>query len=439
MNNWYDYTMLVPILSNVSAIIICYYFLSNVLLAKKQSKKVKYLILITITCIFMGTLVFLKQSPFFVLVSVGTFLSIGLLLFQGNVLKRLLYSIFFVAFGGLAETITGIIVALIFSFSLNELYLYPIYYTLVAVGSKVILLIFVRFAIRIIQKQIQFPSLLESIALFSIPFVSLMVCLNLYFMVIKVENSELIGVISVSALLYINIMIFAILKVLDRESNKSLEYKNANIQLELEQKHYKEILEKNYEVRGLWHDMNNHVITMQYLIKNHACDEINEYLLQLHDVLQNAVDHNLSGNNVVDALLNYKIRFASDKNINIDHYIAIPEKLKMNSIDLSIILGNILDNAIEGCLRDSRSDNDKIIKFNMYYKKESLLIDVENTVDEKTIKKSGNKLISSKISKHNKSGYGIANVKQVLDHYGGNMITQILDDRFKCTILIPLD
>jgi len=115
------------------------------------------------------------------------------------------------------------------------------------------------------------------------------------------------------------------------------------------------------------------------------------------------------------------------------------EKLKMNSIDLSIILGNILDNAIEGCLRDSRSDDDKIIKFNMYYKKESLLIDVENTVDEKTIKKSGNKLLSSKIRKHNKSGYGIANVKQVLDNYGGNMITQTLDDRFKCTILIPFD
>lgn len=275
--------------------------------------------------------------------------------------------------------------------------------------------------------------------LLSIPIISLIVGLNLYFIDFNVEGRQLIGVASLAALVYINVVIFAILKILGHEARKINEYKTANIQLELQQKHYKEMLENNYVVRGLWHDMNNHVITMQYLVKNHACNEIEDYLLQFHELLQNAVDHNRSGNNVVDALLNYKIKVASDNNINFDHYIAIPENLKMNSIDLSIILGNVLDNAIEGCLRDSRQCQDKIIKFNMYYKRESLLIDIENTIDVKTIQKSGNNMISSKRIDEDQSGYGISNVKQVLKNYEGNMVTQILDDRFKCTILIPLD
>lgn len=282
-------------------------------------------------------------------------------------------------------------------------------------------------------------SVIRNIVLLSIPIISLIIGLNLYFIDVDVANRHLVGIASLGALLYINVVIFVILKVLDHEAKKINEYQNVNIQLELQQKHYKEMLEKNYQVRGLWHDMNNHVITMQYLIKNHACEEIEEYLLQFHNMLQNAVDHNRSGNHVVDALLNYKIKVAADNKINFVHYIAIPENLKMNSIDLSIILGNVLDNAIEGCLRDSRPDRDKTIKFNMYYKRESLLIDIENTIDEQTIHKSGSNMVSSKRIDEDQSGYGISNVKQVLKNYEGNMVTQVLEDRFKCTILIPLD
>jgi len=282
-------------------------------------------------------------------------------------------------------------------------------------------------------------SKIRNIVLFSIPLISLIVGLNLYYIDVYVEGRHLVGFVSLAALVYINVVIFAILKVWDHESKKISEYKTVNIQLELQQKHYKEMLEKNYEVRGLWHDMNNHIITMQYLIKNQASDEIEVYLQQFHELLQNAVDHNRSGNYVVDALLNYKIKVASDNQINFVHYIAIPEKLKMNSIDLSIILGNVLDNAIEGCLRDSRQHQEKIIKFNMYYKRESLLIDIENTIDVKTIQKAGNNMVSSKRIDGDQNGYGISNVKQVLKSYEGNMVTQILEDRFKCTILIPLD
>jgi sensor histidine kinase YesM len=282
-------------------------------------------------------------------------------------------------------------------------------------------------------------SKIRNIVLFSIPLISLIVGLNLYYIDVYVEGRHLVGFVSLAALVYINVVIFAILKVWDHESKKINEYKTVNIQLELQQKHYKEMLEKNYEVRGLWHDMNNHIITMQYLIKNQASDEIEVYLQQFHELLQNAVDHNRSGNYVVDALLNYKIKVASDNQINFVHYIAIPENLKMNSIDLSIILGNVLDNAIEGCLRDSRQHQEKIIKFNMYYKRESLLIDIENTIDVKTIQKTGNNMVSSKRIDGDQNGYGISNVKQVLKSYEGNMVTQILEDRFKCTILIPLD
>ena len=433
------FTLVVSVFANISAVLIFYYFFSKLFKEKKHSRLYKYAILFFITFIFVGILLIFKQSPAFFFLSLGVFILIGLLLFEGDLIKRILVALFFVMFGAFIEILTSIIVIYIVSVKLDELYQFPAYYTLVVILSKVILFLFVNIIIYIYKKEFKLLPIIKLIAMFSIPVFSIIRCFNLYSMVILGEVSELHAILNVCALLYVNVVNFTVIKIIDFESEKIIQFQNENIQLELQQKYYQEVLDKNSEVRGLWHDMNNHVITLQYLVKNEACDEINEYLFQLHDVLKNAVDYNLSGNNVVDALLNYKIKYATNKNINFDHYIAIPENLKMNSIDLSIILGNIIDNAIEGCLRDNRTDSDKSIKFNMYYKKESLLIDVENTIDKNTIRKSGNKLISSKKTKHHTSGYGISNVKQVLNKYEGNMVTQILEDRFKCTILIPLD
>lgn len=433
------FSMVVSVISNIAAVLICYYFFSKLFKEKQKGKLYKYSILFFVTFVFAGILLIFKQSTAFIFLSLSVFMLIGLLLFEGNLTKRMLIALFYVAIGAFIEIFVSVIIISIVSVKLDELYQYPAYYNLVVILSKVILFLFINIIIYIYKKEFKLLPLVKLIAMFSIPAFSIVRCFNLYAMVINDEIGEIQAALTVCALLYVNIVNFTVMKIIDFESEKSVRYQNENIQLELQQKYYQEILDKNYEVRGLWHDMNNHVITLQYLVKNHACDEIDEYLFQLHDVLKNAADLNLSGNNVVDAMLNYKIKLAKNKNINFVHYIAIPANLKINSIDLSIVLGNIIDNAIEGCLRDSRIDSEKSIKFNMYYKKESLLIDVENTMDKKTIKKTGNKLISSKISKHNISGYGISNVKQILNKYEGNMVTQVLDDQFKCIILIPLD
>ena len=54
-----------------------------------------------------------------------------------------------------------------------------------------------------------------------------------------------------------------------------------------------------------------------------------------------------SGNLEIDSVLNLKLKEAEVKGIEVDVEIAVPEKLGMSAYDLTVILGNILDNAIE--------------------------------------------------------------------------------------------
>lgn len=438
MSNANDYLIIFAVLSNVSAIIICYYFLSRLLEEKSYSNMIKYSILFGLTFIFIGILLFYKQSIFFMLLSIIIFPLISLLLFQGNVLNRIIYGLLFLAFGSICEMVTGTIISIIFSFEISDLHLYPIYYLIVVIISKVILFAMIYILLKIVKKDIKSSSFMMWLALFSIPIVSLIVIYNLYLMTFNIENGNNIAIWAIVTMSFINIVFFVILKIMRNDAEKTIQYKNANIQLELEQKHYKEMLEKNHEVRALWHDMKNQMITIQYALDRQAYDETKDHIIQIREILDDAMEHNKSGNIAVDAIINNKIKLAANNQINFFHSIAIPGTLPINNIDLSIILGNILDNAIEACQRDCRIENDKIIQFNMQYKEGILLIDIENTFDGTTIKKLKGVFISSKEKKAIRIGYGISNVKQVLKNYEGNMIVRTIDDRFKCTILIPL-
>lgn len=438
MSNVNETMMIFAVLSNISAIIICYYFLSGVLEKKDYSGTIKYAILFGLTFVFIGILLFYKQTIFFMLLSLLIFPLISILLFQGKIVKRIILGLVFLAIGSVSEMIVGTIISVVFSFELTELHKYTLYYAIVAIGSKIVLLAIVYILLKIIKKDLKSSSILIFLMLSSIPIVSLVVIYYLYLMTSNLAGSHFISILAVITLSYINIVFFVILKIMDNEAEKTIQYKNANIQLELEQKHYQEMLEKNHEVKKLWHDMNNHMITIQYTLDREAYDETNGYVVKIREILEDAIEHNKSGNNAVDAILNNKIKLATNNNINFFHSIALPENLEINMIDLSIILGNVLDNAIEGCQRDSRIEKDKTIQFNMQCKDEILLIDIENTFDKNTIEKSKDLFISSKVKKTNGSGYGMANIKQVLKNYDGNMITQIIDDRFKCSIVIPL-
>lgn len=57
-----------------------------------------------------------------------------------------------------------------------------------------------------------------------------------------------------------------------------------------------------------------------------------------------------SGNNDIDSILNYFIQNAKNKNIEVLVNIKIGNEMKINFFNLNIILGNLMDNAIEGTL-----------------------------------------------------------------------------------------
>jgi len=127
-----------------------------------------------------------------------------------------------------------------------------------------------------------------------------------------------------------------------------------------------------------------------------------------------------TGNVMLDAILNSKLSLAKQRNIEVNAKAAVPDRLQITDVDLCVLIGNLLDNAMEACVKtkdtaDSEFDR-PFIRVYMGMKGYHLYICVTNSVYGK-LKKSGGRFISTKNSPTH--GFGLMRIDKVCDKYGG--------------------
>lgn len=125
-------------------------------------------------------------------------------------------------------------------------------------------------------------------------------------------------------------------------------------------KHCDEVQNIYKQMRGWRHDYHNHIQTMKAYLALDQTSELSEYLGKL-DADLTTVDSVLkTGNVMIDAILNSKISLAISKKIAVNVIATVPKKLTISEIDLCVIIGNLLDNATEACMKFENEANAKI-------------------------------------------------------------------------------
>ena len=129
-----------------------------------------------------------------------------------------------------------------------------------------------------------------------------------------------------------------------------------------------------------------------------------------------------TGNDIADALLSEKQQLAEQHNIKILFSGHIPGD-GIDPIDLCILLGNPLDNAIEACEKIN-STREKVISIKTKLVGNMLIMDIYNPVDHDVVI-INNTIASTKDERAN-HGFGIYSLQRTLRKYEGNL-------RFKCS------
>ena len=186
-------------------------------------------------------------------------------------------------------------------------------------------------------------------------------------------------------------------------------------------------------MRGWRHDYHNHIQTLKAYRALGESESIDAYLDALETDLTGVDTLIKSGNVMVDAILNSKLSLAKNRKIAINAKAIVPKSIAISEIDLCVIIGNLLDNAIEACLRLEDEDM-RFIRVYMDLKRENLYLSITNASGGEVSKQDG-RYVSGKGEHH---GFGLMRVDRIVDKYAGYIKRRDEDGAFTAEVLLPL-
>lgn len=204
-------------------------------------------------------------------------------------------------------------------------------------------------------------------------------------------------------------------------------------QLQSQTRYYKKLLEKNTELRRFKHDYKNQLIVLQSYLEKNNIDSAKEYIRNSSKFINSLEEYN-TGNYVLDALLDEKIQKAYQYN-TIIRYSGHLVQYSLDDIDLCIIFGNAIDNAIEACEKIQTTES-KIISIIIKQQNHILKILITNPVSEPPIIEN-NMIVTSKIDKGN-HGLGLYSIKRTIKKYNGLCEISCKDNIFSINITLSI-
>lgn len=192
--------------------------------------------------------------------------------------------------------------------------------------------------------------------------------------------------------------------------------------------HYQTLLEEHRRQVNLRHDLKNHILVLERLTEQGALDQISGYLRSMHQETYKATGNIHTGNLTADALIDIKELDALARNVSFTCELQLPKQLPLKDFDLCIVLGNLLDNAIQGasCVPDGQRRH---IILQSWTVKRNFLLEIKNTATNE----SG--LLHFGTDQY---GTGLHNVENIIEKYNGMMDISYESSLFCVSILIPI-
>lgn len=267
------------------------------------------------------------------------------------------------------------------------------------------------------------------ISIFTMSFVSLII--------INIEDQlspmqHIFSILSILGILMTNSLVYVLYVNMQKDHAKQLEYSILQQAFKSQEKSVEETKILYQSVRSIRHDLKQHFQVALTMLHSGKINEAVDYMEKYNDTVLDGISNKVfCDNDVVNYIINSKSKICSDRHIKIYIYIAneIPE---FSDLDLCVLLGNALDNAIEGV---SGEDSNEIY-LELRNVDNFFMISVKNTIINSVLEDNPN-LISTKNEKE-VHGLGILSMKEVVQKYNGSIEFYESDNKFCCDMLLDI-
>lgn len=283
--------------------------------------------------------------------------------------------------------------------------------------------------VKLQRNQINIPRPLW-IATIAVPLATL---LPIAFLSYIPDQSIFIITISVASLFAINIFIFYLYDHLLAISQQNLNHELLKQQNAAYAKQLELIQENQNNLRILKHDLKNHFIILGNHIQQQNLQAALDYIDEISQFITNHHQHISTGNEALNAILNHKLDLAAQHHIPVKLNLQLPNELHISIFDLTALLGNLLDNAIEAV---SPIDDTRIRKIDLSisYDRSLVYITISNPYRHQ-LRIHHNRLLTTHRDQA-QHGYGLQSVACMVEKYDGIMEISHQNQQFTVDILL---
>ncbi len=183
------------------------------------------------------------------------------------------------------------------------------------------------------------------------------------------------------------------------------------------------------------HDIRHHFLAIDGFLKNDDMDGLKEYIQQSITLLPGQMSKVYCDNVAVNALLCYYREQADRAQIKTTFKITLPKKLPVPDTELCIMIGNLLENAVEACQR--MKSEDKFVEVTLSMASSALLAILVSNSYESHVQQAGDGTFLSSKGKGRK-GIGLSSVLNIAEKYNGIAKVEHTDQVFRVSLLLSM-
>ena len=336
-------------------------------------------------------------------------------IYEGKFWNKCIFTIAFNAIWMLIETISGNIL-LTYCCEFTDLQALG---TLGSFTSKIVFMIAITALKRVFTKdEIKELPVRYSFMLVLIPIGSIYIMNNIFMLGYRLHSNRanIQSAVTAVILLGVNVLVFYIYIKLADDLQLRRMTSVYEQQLDLCERHQQERELSILQLRDVRHNMKNNLVSILAYAENGDNEKIIRFVNEIMEeggIKTSTVTN--SGNIVIDSLIGYWYVEAKKVGIDFSVNLNIPMEMSFRGADICLILGNLLENAVEAA---QKAEGKKYIRLHMKYDKNNLLLFVENNYKGVLIKTKDKRLKSTKTDAGN-HGVGLSSVYRIAAKYHG--------------------
>lgn len=271
----------------------------------------------------------------------------------------------------------------------------------------------------------------QNISLVLMPICSIIVITLL----IYTDTCTDIGLTIVSiGLLIANFLMLYLYNLLLHSISQQYEMEMLKTQLQAYANQLNVVLRGEEKIKALRHDIKHHLNELMLLANKHDVAEIQKYIDEMNSFLKNPNEIVASGNLEIDSVLNFMLQKAEKELKTVDIKVMLPEKVR-HSFDINVMLGNLLENAIEAA---GKTEN-KYLSVHIKLKRGILKVKIENSFESCILCEEQNRkdtILKTTKPFTEQHGIGLKNVKKIVEKYNGTMAVTAQEGIFCVNLLL---